>query len=110
MTTYVKIDEYSGWKELGDDVDLKAYGRKLCKAEAYHDNDNGYAFWVEFWRDGVRTYAYAEYGCWSHHYKLERAMNLYEYGSLEEIYKVDSRWAPYIKPSKWSPDRDWIKL
>jgi hypothetical protein len=110
VTTYVLENEHSGWRAIGDDVDLEAYGRKLCKSEAYQDNDSGYAFWVEFWRDGVRTYAYAEYDCWDNYYKRCAEMNTYEYGTLEEIHKVDSRWAPYVKASKWSPGRDWIKL
>lgn len=110
MTTYFIKEGSRKWTEIGDDVDLEAFGLLVCKGEAGLDNDGGYSLWVEFWRNGDRTYAYAEYDCWDNYYKLAAAMNTYEYGTLEEIHKVDSRWAPYVKPNAWSPNRDWIRL
>lgn len=106
MATYMFREKWKGWEKVDDGVDLESYGRLLCEEEAYCDNDGGYCYYVEFWRDGVTTFAYAEYD--SYHGDYEGAMNSFMYGSYNEVLNSGGFWSKYIKSEKYKPNRDWI--
>ena len=74
------------------------------------DSDGGYFCTIEFWRDGVRSCGFAEYDDWDSHYGTEGAMNTFEYGSLEYIKGLGTWHSSRVEASKFSPDRDYIKV
>ena len=103
MATYYREEDSKKWIEILDTVYLKAFGERLCKAEAYKDSDGGYEIYFEFYRNGERTFCYADYDGYSDYYKLYGGMASYVYGTAEEIKKLH----PYITEGL-NPDRDWI--
>ena len=113
MTTFYCADDNKKWKSLDDSVDLKDFAYKHLRDQAGLDSYSGYYAFYEFWRDGVRTYGYAEYDCWDKDYDMEGDMNAFAYGSLEEVKKRfgdDGMFLNRLTPNPFDPARDYINL
>ena len=110
MTTYVCADDNRKWKPLGDDVDLKEWAKNALHDQAGLDSDGGYYAYFEFWRDGVRTYAFAEYDGWDRHYQLEGDLNDWRYGTREEVIAYFGGGRSEYMHVNDDPSRDWIKI
>ena len=110
MATFYCSDNDSKWKSIDDTVDLELFARAKLEEDAGLDSDNGYYIYYEFWRDGTRTYALAEYDAWSSRYNLYGDMNTFAYGSLEDVRACDTWHAKHVEANKFSPVRDYIKI
>lgn len=105
MATFYMWD-YGKWIELPDDTNLRDWARWRLKQEAYRDSDGGWSTTIEFWKDGVRTYAYAYFNGWmgSPH---DGAMSDFDYGTAQHIFK---QYDVKVRPYRYAPDRDWLLI
>jgi hypothetical protein len=110
MTTYWRNYYNQKWTKIEDDVDLEAFGLSMCNEEAGQDSDNGYAVWFEFYRNGERTYAYAEFDCWDDRFDMCGQLNLFVYGDIETINSRGEGWFKRKVEPGLNPERDWIRL
>lgn len=110
MATYYCYDGSTDWKPLDDSVDLKEFALNKLKEESHRDSDGGYFYYIEFWRDGVSTFAFSEYDGCDSRFNMDGAMSLFEYGTLEDIHAVDGYRNKYVKANPYSPDRDYIRI
>ena len=110
MTTYVSADDNRKWKPLDDSTDLRKWAEEHLLEQSGLDSDGGYYAYYEFWRDGVRTYAYAEYDGWDRYYGLEGEMNDWCYGTREEVIAHFGGGRSEHMRVNDDPSRDWIMV
>ena len=110
MATYWTLYE-DKWHEIDDDVDLKRFAYRKLHEESNMDSDGGYWVSLVFWRNGIMTYAMAEYDCYDDQFDMCGEINHFAYGTLEEVQESGGWWSKHIQATKLlPPNRDWIKI
>jgi len=111
MPTFYRKKGRTEWKKIDDNIILTEFGlTKLYEMDG-QDSDNGYSEYIEFDRNGVRTYMAGLYDPFSnddHYPTLEN----WEYGDEEKINKFlkDEYGDSRVERYPFGPNRDWMKL